>query len=266
MAKVQKDKLYVIPNPDKTLHQKWGDTDHPITDLFNFPRPYGMLLNAQPNCGKTLMIKNILVHMKPIPKNIFILHCETFDPEVTGTEDKDIINDELDCIPEYKGIKAVFLKSFPPITFWDQFKNEHNLLIIDDVNLRSWCSAIRSRLTTVDKTFSWCRTHRNLTIICGFQSLFQQCPQSVYRYVNIFILWKIRDKFVQSMLGRITGIDNDCWKKVFNLCKSQYDNITIDTTPGSPALLRFNVVKPIEYRNVCDLTETKIYESSDEED
>lgn len=241
-----KNKIYIQQNADKKKHQKWGDEHHPTTDLINLPRPYAMLLNAQPNSGKSMVVKNILLHMKPTPQNIYIAHAESWDSTMLDPKkEEDFINTELEEIPEYAGIKAVFFKSFPPIQWWDKVKGEHNLLIIDDVNVKEWASCSRIRANIIDKTWSYLRTHRNLTIICAVQSIYQQLTPSVYRFSNVFILWKLRDKYIQGMIGRVCGIDCDLWKKLFSLCQSPYDNVMIDETLGSPARYRFNLSKKI---------------------
>ena len=253
--KIKANRLYVLPNADKTLHQEWGDRNHPRSNLLNIPRPYSMLLTAQPNCGKSCIIKNILVQMKPNPGNIFIIHAETWGPTERTTRlpkdqtEEDFLNKDIEEITEYRGIKAVYLKSFPPIKFWDQFKHQHNLLIIDDVNLKQWAGHSHARMDTIDKTWSWCRTHRNLTIIAAFQSIYQQAVPSIYRFSNVFVIWKIRDKYVQSMLSRVCGVDKKEWNAMFDLCRGSHDNICIDATNDSPAPYRYNLVNKIRCRD-----------------
>jgi hypothetical protein len=260
--KIKSNTYYVLPNADKTLHQQWGDENHDRNNLLNIPRPYSMLLTAQPNCGKSCLIKNMLIQMKPTPQNIFIMHAETWDENKISNKvmnernEEDFLNKDIDEISEYRGIKAVYFKRFPPIQFWDQFKNCHNLLIIDDVNLKQWAGSSRERLNIIDKTWSWCRTHRNLTIISAFQSIYQQALPSIYRFSNVFVIWKIRDKFVQSMLSRVCGIDKKEWDAMFSLCQNSHDNICIDVTNDTPAPFRFNLVNPIRCKEDEDLSDS----------
>lgn len=265
---MKKNTLYVTPNVDKKLHQEWGDKDHPTDDLLNIPRPYRLLITATPNCGKTMTIKNLLIHMKPTPENIFIAHAETWGGVNSDDADKkeSFINYDVESIPEYEGVKAVYLRCLPPLVFYDQFKDKHNLLIIDDVNLRAWSNKSRVRMDRLDKTWSWASTHRNLTIICALQSIYQQGVPSLYRFSNVFIVWKQKDKFVSSMIARNTGVELDDWKKMFELCKSPYDSITIDSSLNSPAPLRFNLVQKIVLRKFEVKKEEKKYVESESED
>ena len=89
-----KNKLIVLPNDDKHFHE---EPDY--EDLGNFPHPFRMVLSGSPNCGKTNVIYNILLHKKPAFERIIIFHN---DPSRL----------------EYNNIDAS--KSFHPSTKWMQ--------------------------------------------------------------------------------------------------------------------------------------------------
>ena len=261
--KIKKNKIYLLKNPDKSIHQHWNDKDHPTSNLINIPRPYRMLITAQPNCGKTNLIKNILIQMKPIPKNIWIAHAETWQGcKSKNQNEEDFLNMEVKEISEYKGIKAIYLKSLPKIEYWDKFKDQHNLLIIDDVNLKEWANKSRVRMNILDKTLSWCSTHRNLTIICAVQSIYQQGMPALYRFSNVFILYKMYDRYVNAQIAKNTGVSNENYKRLMNLCKTPYDNIMIDHTLNSPAEIRFNLTEVIRDED----SDSEDSDSSDSED
>ena len=57
----------------------------------------------------------------------------------------------------------------------------------------------------------------------------------------------MRDKYVQQQIGRCCGIDKNQWHELFSLCKTQYDSIMIDGTPGTPAPYRFNLGTEISF-------------------
>jgi len=261
-----KNHVYVQSNCDKTKHEKWGDQHHHIDNLMNIPKPYAALLTAQPNCGKSMVIKNILIHMDPPPDNIIIAHAETWNPDTVANaaENDWFINKTCRSIPEYEDLKAIFLKALPPICWWDQFKKQHNVLIIDDVNLKEYAGRSNQRRAILDKTWSWCRTHRNVTILCALQSIYQQGVPSIYRFSNVFILWKMRDQYVQQQLGRNCGVDKDEWKQLFSLCHSQYDNIMIDDTPGTPCRFRLNLSQEISLNGHADDSESEESSESSE--
>ena len=247
---MKQNKIYITQNVDKTKHEHWGDANHPTSDLINFPKPYRMLVTAMPNCGKTMLIQNILIHTKPVWDNIFIMHCDIW----TGVDAKDddkkesFLDSETEFISEYQGIKAVYLKAMPPLVFWNQFKDQQNLLIIDDVNLKQYASKSKARMDKLDKLYSFISTHKNLSIISAFQSIYAQATPSIYRFCNIFIIWKMRDRNMNTLIARNTGIENNDWKRLMSLLESPYDNICIDDTLNSPARLRFNLTNPIVLR------------------
>ena len=49
------NKIMVLPNPDKTFHEKW----YPGRNMLNVPHPSQILCMGPPNTGKGNTIKNI---------------------------------------------------------------------------------------------------------------------------------------------------------------------------------------------------------------
>lgn len=246
--KVKPNKFYIEQNVDKTKNEHWGDENHDGTDLLNFPVPSRILICGSPDSGKTLLCKNILIHINPIPDNIFLLHQECFRSDLSPAAENDIksiVNKDLESIKEYSGVKALYLKCIPPTAFWKEFSGKKNILIIDDIDLKSYCNSA-ARFDRINKLFSYVSTHRKLSIICLFQDVYSQGLPAIYRFSNIFCLFPMRDRNVQALIARNTGTDKDVMYALMELLKNSHDNITIDCANDSPAKYRYNLTKKID--------------------
>lgn len=243
--------FYKIDNPDKETHEKWGDENHPLTSLMNQPSPFRWMIAGTPNSGKTLMILNLLVKLRPHPATIYLLHAETFDPDLysVNNEVKDFIGTQEDYpVKEYKRVDYIPLLTLPPYKWFvnNLDTKSKKVLIIDDVDLKEFVKLNKSKNMTLGKIFTWVSTHRNMSIFAAFQNVYAQCPPKVYQNCKIFTLFKPTDKNLISRLARNIGSDKKKLHGYFTLCDSIHDNITIDHTPGTPAPKRFNLVHEIE--------------------
>lgn len=208
--------LIIIPNKDKSFHEKW-DSDR---DPLNFPHPYRMLLcSIQPNLGKTLWIKNILLRAYPKFKEIFLLHC--------GEEQTE----------EYDEIDYFCLKSVPPPTS-DIFNPKvKSLLIIEDKNFKYMT---KDDLHNLDRAYGFTSTHRNLSIITASQSFFD-VPCSVRRMSNVYVIWKNKDLDSMKIIGKRVGLlKEEIWNLIKKYLKDAHDNLWIDATKNSPYPIRKN--------------------------
>lgn len=246
MAKVNQNKIYIEQNVDKVQNESWGDKNHNESCLMNWPCPSRIMIIGAPDSGKTLLVKNILIHATPTWKNIFILHQECFDVTLKddATDVKDIFSDKK-SIDEYKGCKAYYLKTIPPPDFWIQYSGKKNVLVIDDIDLKSWATTAIRR-DRLNKLFSYVSTHRKLTIISSFQDAGNQAPTCIRRYSNVFVIFPIRDKDVIWRIARGTGTDNETFMQMLELLKNSHETITIDCTNNTPAKYRYNLLTKIE--------------------
>lgn len=233
----------IIHNVEKAKHQHWGDADHPIEGKYNylnFPQPFRFLTVAQPNCGKTSALLTILLNLKPIPKNIFILHPETIDYNkrpIEGEGDSYYINEDTPRIKEYENIKAIYLNTIPDLKFMKKYKKDINLLIIDDVNIRQLVKNDSFSMNTYDKMLSYASTHYNFSIMQCFQNLFQQALPSTYRYSNILLMFKYDDIFMMRRLFSSFGVcrnDSDQIMQFLKQNNNGHNSILINNQPGSP--------------------------------
>lgn len=239
-------KLKHLPNADKKTHENWSEG----RKLIDFPHPYRALITGLPNCGKTTSVLNILVGAKPVFDNIFIIHPETFDTNVE--EEKERLNANIlipDCtINEYAGVKfTAGLTYFPSPTFFDNIQSKKNLLIIDDIELKNYVKGRPYRSSRINKLFSFTSTHRSLSIIITAQDPYSQLLPCIYRFCNVFVLYKFRDKNQVGVLARNVGMKKDMLDAMFELCKSNHDSICIDNTIDSPAPFRLNILNTIEF-------------------
>ena len=57
---------------DKVGVEHWDEKR--ARDLANFPSPFRMLLLGPPNTGKSTLIKNIILHIRPRFKEVYVVH------------------------------------------------------------------------------------------------------------------------------------------------------------------------------------------------
>ncbi len=215
-------KIIVFKNIDKKIHEKWSKN----RDLLNYPCPARITIAANPNSGKTNMIKNILIRAKPPYKKIFLLH---YDPETK----------EYDDIPE-----IVKLDEIPDPKDDELFDGVNKTcLIIDDQEYRY---KSKEDLKRLDRLFGYTSTHRFTTIITACQDFFN-LPSICRRSSDVFIIWK-GSADIESLyyIGRKFGYNKYEFKRLFKHCENKYDNITFDLTTNTIAPIRKNGYETIE--------------------
>lgn len=251
LAPMKLKSLPHVPNPDKKGFETWSTS----RNMVNFPHPYRCLITGPPNSGKSTLVLNILLAAQPTFDNIFILHPETFEsnvPEVDELKNNNIlVTDGKDgkplVIDEYAGVHFTgSLKYFPSETYFDTIKKKKNLLIIDDIEIRNYIKKRPYREKRINKLFSYTSTHRSLSIIITCQDVYSQIIPCIYRFCNIFILYKFTDKNQISLLARNIGISKKSLEKLFALCRNQHDNICLDKTINTPYPYRFNMLNDID--------------------
>ena len=92
-----KNKIIVIPNEDKLWHEK------PSDDLCSFPHPFRVCFIAPPNSGKSLILKNILLHTSPAFECIYLTHNDLETHEY-DTIDLEYLDDKIPPIEEFDSI------------------------------------------------------------------------------------------------------------------------------------------------------------------
>lgn len=242
MSTKKPTKIIGIKNPDKKLHEKWTSN----RDLFNFPRPFRWLIAGSPNSGKTTLLLNYLLRAEPSYDRIFLLHPKIYNPESDDhTNDNVLLTDPRDdIVPEYKGVKVHHLAYIPTEVFFDGMKG-HSLFIIDDIDMLSFTKKDSSKSRRVNKLYSYCSTHNNLSVITTSQSPGTQLPPIAFQLSNIITLFPQRDQFKIRVLSQKLGTDYKELKKYLDQLKGQHDSLTLDQTTGSPMPMRKNVFEPL---------------------
>ena len=115
------------------------------------PHPNRICFCANPNSGKTLAIKNVLLRSVPVYERIVIYHA---DP----------------TSEEYSDIDAEYVTEIPGVDFWDRTKKI--LFILEDINFRR-LKADQKQL--VDRYYGSCSTHHSISVWSTFQRAFS-CP------------------------------------------------------------------------------------------
>jgi hypothetical protein len=207
------NKLIVMKNEDKTFHEKW----YKGRNMLNIPHPFRSVCLGPPNCGKGLVIKNILLRAKPQFEEVFVIHC---DPEYTK---------------EWEDINAVMLGEIPNPEEWEG--KVKTLVILDDLEFKQMS---KDQKRNLDRLYGFCSTHKHISVILAAQDTFN-VPPIVRRCSNLWILWKMSDMDSLAQTARKTGMNAKNFNTIFNelMCGS-HDSLWIDTTSGSPYPLRKN--------------------------
>jgi hypothetical protein len=218
---------FIIPidNPDKEFHEEW--TPRRIQDLGNFPSPHQVVLSAGMNSGKTLTIKTLILHQKPMYERILLIHGDS------GT----LEYDDLEIPDEDKYTE----NNFPKLeVFQDKPRNEKWAVVIEEV---AFSKANEKELSKLARTIS---THYTVSLYLSYQN-FVDIPKIFRRTANIFILWPCRDKFQESAIEKRVGFKHGTLSNIFEKhCTHKYDSICLDYTKDSPAPVRKNIFEKLE--------------------
>ena len=217
--KLPKNEIFVLPNQDKLNHEPPD-----MNDLANMPKPNRLILCAEPNLGKSNIIKNMLYHANPPYERIVIFHS---DP----------------TSKEYNDIEAEYVDEIPEVEFFDE--TVKNLFILEDINFKR---LKRDQKDLIDRYYGCFSTHHNISVWATFQRAFS-CPPEIRDMSNIMLLWRTKNLNALSQLSSRLGIEADDLKYIFkNICTSKYDFLTIDQSRPQ-AYLRKNLFEIIDYRN-----------------
>ncbi len=210
------NKILIIPSKEKKWHEKWYNN----RDYLDFPHPFRIVIASSVNCGKTNLVKNILLRCSPPFKKIYLYHYD------------------IDC-EEYDDIDIIKLEKLPNAKS-DMFKkNIKSILIIED------CKILKSQLDNLDRLFGYTSTHKGLSIIIISQN-FYSLPPIIRRMSNIFAVWKKSSDFESLYaIGRKFNLDKKTFKEILNHCKSNFDFILFDQTPHIPYSIRYNAYTPL---------------------
>ncbi len=215
------NRLFALPNRDKTFHEKW----YPERNLLDFPHPFRMVMVSKPNGGKTTSAKHVIMRVgegkKPFER-IFVIHCD-------GEETL-----------EYEELDAIMLDHIPkPEHFPNDMKT---LVILEDLD---YLSMAKEQQGCLERLFGYVSTHKNISVMLTAQNVFNVCP-AVRRCANIILLWNNHDGDMIKAVARKTGLDPEALNHVLQKrCVNPHDSLWIDFTDNSPMPFRLNGFDPI---------------------
>ncbi|MCP4395652.1 MAG: ATP-binding protein [Alphaproteobacteria bacterium] len=214
--------IAVFPNRDKTFHESWDQN----RKILNIPHPFRCMLVGPPNCGKTSMILNILMHNRPYFEEVIVVHC---DPKYTK---------------EYNDIPVTMLDKIPAPSEWEGKKK--TLVILDDLEFKQMNKEQKRNL---NRLFGFVSTHKNISVCLSSQDTFNT-PASVRRCANLWVLWKIDDLDSIRCLSRKIRMPAKTISELFRKhVHNNHDCIMIDNTNKSPFRVRRNGVEAVPIPN-----------------
>jgi hypothetical protein len=219
------DKFIILACPDKAGQERW----YAGRSLANFPCPSRILLAGRPDSGKSTVIKNILLHAKPLYERLIVVCC------TKETKDYDLLEPHL------------VLDKLPSIESFD--RKRKNCLILDDYKPKTTYEKAQ-----MDRFFGYVSTHCNTTVMYATQDIFSLFSPVIRRMSNVFILWKNFDESQLKMIATRIGMPYESIVEIMeDLDFGDKDSLTIDLTHNTPAKLRKNLFQPIIEMDVPEL-------------
>ena len=209
-------RIIALPNRDKGWHESPQKLHK---DRADFPHPFRVALVGAPNCGKSTLCQNLILHQSKPFERILIWHCDSETQEYAD------VSDEVVSVCPH-------MEDFDP--------SVKNLCIIDDVALKSLDKAEKMRLDRLCGNWS---THRSISVCLTSQQP-NQLPASIRRMMNVFVLWRSTDAQSLHDVASKCGIERSDLKGLLNLLEGARDSLCIDLT-GSPYMYRRNLFDDI---------------------
>ena len=212
----------IIPlkNTDKKDHERWTAG----RDLLDFPSPFAMLIVGPRNCGKTTLIKNLLI--RKLYDDAYLCH---YDPEGT-TEYK---------LTDIQVLPAGYIPSNSEIPI-----EGRKCIIFEDIPYDTLSKEDKLKMQGLIK---YSVSHRNVDFIFSTHDFTTGTPPQLRRLFNVFIIYKIPDVSSLKTIGTRCGLKSEDFQDLFeNFIKEQHDSICIDLTKDSPAPLRLNIYQKIK--------------------
>ena len=210
------NKIIPFLSNDKDFHEKPDPND-----LANFPSPINAIICGNRNCGKTRLMKNILLHKNP-------------------PYDRIVIYSPLEETSEYNDIDCIYLNEIPQYDYFD--RNEHNCFIIEDCDTKQELS--RDERTRLGRFYGVIGSHNNIDIFTITQNPFDIMPQ-LRRISNIVILFKNSDIDMLATLAKKFNLKSSDLKNIFDTFTNT-DSLIIDDTREKHLRLRKNLFQIIQ--------------------
>ena len=195
--------------PDKIIQFKSSDKDHhqqpDMIDLANCCTPVFCIIAGNVNCGKTSLLKNLLIHKKPPYERIVI-----YSPLGEATNE---YSDDIDCeLVDY-------------IPYFDYFDREvRNCFIVEDCDTKSLCKDEKYKL---GRFFGVYASHNNIDIFVIAQNVYDLLPQ-IRRLCNICFLFKNHDLESMTSIARKFGMKVGDTRSTMRLRKNIFESINLN--------------------------------------
>ena len=223
-------KLHIFKNEDKDTGNWVESWDKPKNrNVAQFPHPFRLCVNGSVSRGKTNFCKNVLVESQKLNKKFKRLIV------ITCSADS---NEWLDCDP------YLISDEIPDMSIFDDNKIK-TLIVIDDYD---FSGVSKAELKQISKLFRYYSSHKNISIICSYQSFFH-IPKIIRKCCNIFTIFKPNSRQELTMISNRVGVDEEKLKNYFKkggVASGRYDSITIDHTIDSRAFIRKNLYEILE--------------------
>ena len=221
-------KLIDIKNTDKGFTEKW--TPARSGDIANFPHPSRIALIGPPSTGKSFVCKHLLMHQRPMFKELYIIHG-----------DADVTTEFNDLEP------TMIMSTFPPVEFYDG--KVKTLVIIDDVE---YSDLSKDQIARLHKLFRYVSSHKNVSIYVTHQNFFS-LPSLVRKLCTTFIIWKPRSSTELKLIANRIGLKPEMLTDIFKNQLSNYrDSLTVDFNIGTPCVFRKNIFEKLDIKSEYD--------------
>jgi len=188
--------------PNKLIYFKSSDKEHhqqpDMKDYANCCSPVFCIISGNVNCGKTSLLKNLLVHKNPPYERIVV-----YSPLGEATSEySDVIDCELlDYIPDFE--------------FFD--RDIRNCFIVEDVDTKTGLS--KDERYKLGRFFGVYASHNNIDVYVISQNVYDLLPQ-IRRLANIVFLFKNNDLECMRSVARKFGLKVDDLKNIFRNYRS----------------------------------------------
>lgn len=225
-------KLLFIPSSDKDFVESWGNGRDPL----DFPASWRMILCGKPGCGKTCMVKNIILRTQQSRKpfeRVYVLHQDQY-------------------AREYNDINAEVITELPSNDFWMDYPEDADvdpgeatekperpktLVIIDDICFKDLG---KEQTLLLDRLCGFISTHCNVSLACLNQDVFAVNP-IIRKCANIWCIWRPSDNDQLNTIARRVGFRSKEFQDLFDeVATGDEDSIMIDKTNKTPYPLRKN--------------------------
>lgn len=245
-------KLLFIPSSDKDFIERWDDMGYSADgtvrrDPLNIPASWRGVFVGKPGCGKSCMIKNIILRSRPKFERIYVLHQDKY-------------------AKEYNDIGAEVITELPSNDFWmgyeekeedtesdssdldqqqEEEKRPKTLVIIDDICFKD-LGRNRDQTLRLDRLCGFISSHCNVSLAVLNQDVFA-VNSIIRKCCNVWNIWRPSSTDQMNTIARRVGYRGKRFQELFDEhCPLEGDSLMIDMSSGSPFPLRKNAYELLE--------------------